>query len=132
MKLSEILIVTFIVLIFDIIWLSINKHHYFLQIQKVQNDSIIRINTYGAFLSYVCIIIGLLYYSVPLAKQHGKTFSSALRYGGLLGFVIYGVFNFTNMAIYKDYDMWTGMKDTLWGITLFTLSTWIIVYFDLI
>lgn len=44
-------------------------------------------------------------------------------YGGAVGFSIYGIYNFTSLAIYKDMDVSVGILDTLWGTTLYTLAT---------
>jgi uncharacterized membrane protein len=44
----------------------------------------------------------------------------------LLGLVIYGTFDFTNMALFKKWSLTTSIIDTLWGGTLFALSTYII------
>ena len=43
----------------------------------------------------------------------------------LLGLAIYGVYDFTNYAILKNYDLHIAIMDTVWGATLFTLATWI-------
>ena len=46
-------------------------------------------------------------------------------YGGAVGFSIFGIYNFTSLSIYKDMDVSTGIIDTVWGTTLYTLSTFI-------
>lgn len=46
-------------------------------------------------------------------------------YGGAVGFSIYGIYNFTSLAIYKDFDSSIGIIDTLWGTTLYTLTTFV-------
>jgi uncharacterized membrane protein len=46
-------------------------------------------------------------------------------YGGAVGFSIYGIYNFTSLAIYKDMDSSIGIIDTLWGTTLYTLTTFV-------
>ena len=47
----------------------------------------------------------------------------------LLGFVIYGVFDLTNLAIFKKYDNMVALMDMLWGGTLFALTAYIIYQF---
>ena len=44
----------------------------------------------------------------------------------LLGVLIYGVYDFTNYATLKKWTLAFSIKDTLWGGTVFTLSTFII------
>jgi uncharacterized membrane protein len=41
----------------------------------------------------------------------------------ILGFCVYGIFDFTNMAIFKKYNLKTAISDTLWGAILFFIVT---------
>lgn len=43
----------------------------------------------------------------------------------LLGLATYGIYDFTNHATLKNYDLRIAIMDTVWGATLFTLTTWI-------
>jgi uncharacterized membrane protein len=49
----------------------------------------------------------------------------SFMYGGAVGFSIYGIYNFTSLAIYKDLDSSIGIMDTLWGTALYTLTTFV-------
>ena len=42
----------------------------------------------------------------------------------LLGLATYGIYDFTNHATLKNYDLSVAIMDTVWGATLFTLTTW--------
>lgn len=44
----------------------------------------------------------------------------------LLGLATYGIFDFTNHAILKNYDLPIAVMDTVWGGTLFTLVAWVL------
>jgi uncharacterized membrane protein len=46
-------------------------------------------------------------------------------YGGAVGFSIYGIYNFTSLAIYKDLEASIAITDTIWGTTLYTLATFV-------
>ena len=53
----------------------------------------------------------------------------------ILGICIYGIFDFTNMAIFKKYEIIPSIIDTLWGGCLFymvTLITYKIVRIKLV
>lgn len=39
----------------------------------------------------------------------------------VLGLCVYGVFDFTNMALFEEYTLGVAIVDTLWGGTLFAL-----------
>jgi uncharacterized membrane protein len=49
----------------------------------------------------------------------------SFMYGGAVGFSIYGIYNFTSLAIYKDLDSTMGIIDTLWGTALYTITTFV-------
>ena len=44
---------------------------------------------------------------------------------GLLGLVIYGTFDFTNYAMFKNYDLMVAVMDMVWGSILFMATTYI-------
>jgi uncharacterized membrane protein len=122
-------IVVIIVLIADLIWLSLMKPFYQRLVYQVQRMPL-TINIVGAVLSYICVIISLLLFSIPLASQSVEKrkwhpLLASFVYGGLLGLIVYGIFNFTNLAIFANYDLKIGLVDTLWGVLLYTLATFI-------
>ena len=39
-------------------------------------------------------------------------------YGGAVGLVVYAVYNFTCLALYKDYSFTVAAVDTVWGTLL--------------
>lgn len=116
----------FILLVLDGIWLTVNKSGYGNLVQRVQGSPI-QLNMYGAFFSYACIFLAITLYVLPIVeREEGSKFLNSLKYGGILGFVIYGTFNFTNICIFRNYDVKMALKDTAWGVTLFTLTTWVV------
>lgn len=84
-------------------------------IQLIQKTPL-ELNVYGALLSYVCVI-GILYYFI--ISQHKPVFDAFL-----LGIFLYGTFDMTNLAIFSKYAWTTAIIDTLWGGTLFAITTW--------
>lgn len=96
-------------------------------VTKAVQGSNISINWGGALLSYACVYALLVWFSFPCIESAGiqKTLTAklmlALRYGGLLGILAYGVYNFTNVAVLTDYSWSIAVRDTLWGGTLMTL-----------
>jgi uncharacterized membrane protein len=67
-----------------------------------------------AILSYLTLALGIYYFAV---KQNSYLNAA------ILGFVIYGVYNFTNLAVLKQYEFKTGAIDIAWGTTLCLLVT---------
>jgi len=48
----------------------------------------------------------------------------------LLGLFSYGIYEFTNWAIFKDWKPIVVVLDMLWGGTLFALTTFIFYYIE--
>jgi uncharacterized membrane protein len=113
-----ILLISSIILIsIDFIYLSFMKGYFERQVKNIQSSSL-KINFLGVVLSYLFLIIGINYFII---KPH-KTVSDAF----LLGIIIYGVYETTNYALFKDWSILTVIIDTLWGGTLFALTTYLI------
>lgn len=90
-------------------------------IENIQGSPI-QLNMYGAFLSYLAIIVGLYYFII---SRHGTILDAFI-----LGLVMYGVYDATNIATIKKWDPTVSIIDTLWGATLFALTTMIVYSFN--
>ena len=82
----------------------------------------------------ILLIASIIYIAIPFTLQNIKNGDNnsienkllkSFMYGGAVGFSIFGIYNFTSLSIYKDMDVSTGIIDTVWGTTLYTLSTFI-------
>lgn len=87
-------------IILDLIWFSLMKKYY-----PVTRSNI---NIYSA------IFVWLLLCSA-IAVQIPKNISEAIVYGLLVGLVVYGIYNFTNLAILKEWNIKIAIIDTIWG-----------------
>lgn len=105
-----------VLLAIDVSYLSTFGKPFIDQTVKIQNAPF-QLNMMGAFFSYLCIII-LLNYFVLL--RSGTLFDAFL-----LGTLSYGVYDMTNMALFKDWDITLAVIDSIWGGTLFTFTTFI-------
>jgi uncharacterized membrane protein len=77
-------------------------------------------------ISYTLLYIGIVFIAIPNATTGtGSKLYRSFRHGGLLGLVIYGVYNATNAAIFKNYDPIIGLIDTIWGIVVGTLVVYL-------
>lgn len=101
----------------DFIYLNLIKGYFNNQIQSVQGSAP-KINYLGAALCYIFLIIGINYFII---KPH-RSVSDAF----LLGIIIYGVYESTNYALFKNWSILTVLIDTLWGGLLFATTTYII------
>lgn len=113
-------------LIIDYFWLATMSNFYNETVIAIQNEPI-KINYYGAAMSYIAIIAGFLLFTVPNLDSDNKVISS-LIYGGGFGLISYAIFNGTNIAIFKNYAPEVALVDTLWGGTLYTLASLVYLF----
>jgi len=105
-----------IVLLIDSLFLYSIKDLFRQQIFQVQNSDL-QINYTGAILCYIFIILSLYWFII----KENRSLTDAF----ILGLCIYGVYEYTNYALLKNWNFKTTLIDTLWGGILFALSTFI-------
>jgi uncharacterized membrane protein len=88
-------------------------------VAAIQNSSLV-VNIAPAIFTYILMAIILNYFIISVNKSAFDAF--------ILGFCAYGIFDFTNMAIFKKYNLKTAITDTLWGAILFFSVTTITYY----
>jgi uncharacterized membrane protein len=88
-------------------------------VAAIQNSSLV-VNIAPAVFTYILMAILLNYFIISVNKSAFDAF--------ILGFCTYGIFDFTNMAIFKKYNLRTAITDTLWGAILFFSVTTITYY----
>lgn len=106
-----------VLLAIDFIYLTLTKTHFAKQVMLIQRSPM-QLNYIGAIICYMFLIFGLNYFII----QPQRTIFDAF----LFGLIIYGTFDFTNMALFQKWSLITSIMDTLWGGTLFALSTFVI------
>ena len=127
----EIVLAFLVMVVCDFIWLTLQKSMYQNMVYKVQYSDL-RVNMPGALVAYFLMFVSIAFIILPLVKNLKiNTFKDAvlasIRYGGILGLVIYGIYNATNFAIFKNYSIETAIIDTLWGVTIYSFITFIII-----
>lgn len=101
----------------DSIWLGlIAKDFYILQTRafaRVQNGSYAPL-MWSAALVYLFIPTGALYFS---SRESGDRWHAVFR-GAVFGIVLYGTYEFTNLALVRDWPMEMAAVDLVWGTFL--------------
>ena len=121
------IILIIVVMVMDIIWLNVQKPRYDSLVKGVQGTHI-KIKYVPALFTYILVVISIIFIAIPLVKMNlskkttSHIFKTSLIYGGMVGLCIYGIFNFTNMSIFKDYKLSIAIMDTTWGVVLYTLA----------
>lgn len=109
-----ILISTITMLLLDAIYLTTFRDFYNSQIRSVQGFDV-KMKIIPAILVYILLVFGLNYFILNEKRP--------IRDAFLLGLVIYGVFDLTNMAIFDKWNIKSVVIDTMWGGILFALTT---------
>lgn len=107
----------------DYIWIGIiskNAYIYHLGMYlNVEQNQIIPCLLPAAVV-YLLFAIMIGWIVLPLSS--GK-FLSAVYYGGLLGFIVYGIYDMTNLAVIKHWPTSIALTDWAWGIFLCSITS---------
>ncbi len=112
-------------IVFDFIWLGFVMKDFNMQqlakIGRIENG-VFQMDYIAASITYFLMALAVTHYALPrLTRQDSlvKVFFS----GAILGLIIYGVFDMTNLAILKDYPLAFVAPDMAWGAFVFGLVT---------
>lgn len=122
------LIAFIIFIITDMIWLGfIAKNLYFQHYGPWLNlvAGKLKLIWWATLMVYLLFALSVITFIIPLA--HNSPYWAAF-YGAILGAVIYGVYDFTCLAIFKDFPIGMGLLDWLWGTLLCSWSSFLTVY----
>ena len=73
------------------------------------------VKTFPAAFAWLMTVFSLYFFII---RENRSEFEAAI-----LGFVIYSIFDGTNLAIFKKYSLKAFFTDILWGTSLFFTST---------
>ena len=121
MNYKLLLISTVIFPLIDYIYLSRISGHFSELVKKITKEEMV-FNLPKAVGAYFFLLLGLYYFILKDLNQDNlkEKIVSAM----ILGWVIYGTYDFTTGAILKDYDWNTMIIDTIWGGILYGLVTY--------
>ncbi len=99
----------------DMIWLGIvAKNFYRAQIGALMKPDV---NWIAAIIFYLIFIAGLIVFVIAPAMEKGS-WTHALLFGALFGFVCYATYDLTNLAVAKDWPLLVTIVDLAWGAVL--------------
>ena len=120
LPLIKTLILTGLVMLgLDAIYLSAIRDMFEIQIAAVQRVAL-QFRPLGAVICYPLLIAGLYYFILRTRRPISDAF--------FLGIIIYGVYESTTYALFKQWKLKTLIMDTLWGGILFALTTGIVYW----
>ena len=122
-----------ILLVLDAGYIYTIKNGYLGMVRKIQGGHSVELNVYAAILSYIFVIGGLILLVLPYAQKMMDTIGGnlslmnkiyiAVVVGGLFGAIVYGVYNTTNMALFKGFSLQFALFDFVWGTFLYYVAT---------
>jgi uncharacterized membrane protein len=120
MNIKNLLLSGVIMLALDAVYLSTFSAYFNKVVKQIQGEKI-QFNIFGAILCYLLLIYGINYFIIDQKKPLKDAF--------ILGIVIYGVYETTTYAIFKNWTLGAVALDTFWGGILFTLTTYFVRLF---
>jgi uncharacterized membrane protein len=112
----DIIKLSIIVLILDTIYLSLFSNWFNNVVNSIQGSDL-KLDYLSAALCYILIVFSLKFFAINKNFNYIEIF--------LLGFCIYGIFDLTNKAIFKNWNWDSVIIDTLWGGCLYSISIFI-------
>ena len=117
----QVLLSGMFLLLLDGLYLYNTKENGINQMVIIQKEEV-TVKLLGVILCYIFLIIGINYFIINEKKSIYEAF--------LLGSIIYGVYDSTNYALFKNWSFGFMIQDTLWGGTVFALTTKIMYLFN--
>lgn len=114
------LVSAILLVLIDSVYLKLSSDYFSNQIKLVQGSPI-KMNYTALVICYIFLIIGLNYFIIKPKRSIQDAF--------LLGLIIYGVFETTNMALFNKWSWITVIMDTMWGGILFAFTTFLVYIF---
>lgn len=111
-QLKELFTAALLLLILDLPWLMVSAPYVGDMIQRIQGS--------GLKMSYVPAAV--VYLAMGYLLLQTKTPMDAFY----IGLATYAVYDFTNLATLKNYDLSFALVDSLWGGVLFAMARFIL------
>jgi uncharacterized membrane protein len=129
MQMAKLFFSTMIVFfLIDMMWLGfIAKNTYSEHIGSLLRKSgdMMTPNWYAAVIVYAILALGVMLF--VLTRTNGN-YLQAIIWGALFGFVIYGVYDFTNYSILANWSLKITLIDLVWGTFLCSTVSVIATY----
>jgi uncharacterized membrane protein len=103
------LVAMIIIILVDIPWLTIQMSPSQKMFSEIQGGRPVRMTLWAAIIVYIALAYLLL-------------LQTSMSGAFLSGAAVYAVYEFTNMAVFKDYSLGFAVADTLWGGVLFAIA----------
>ena len=113
---KNIILLAVIFVLVDAGFLFLMSNNFQTMVKKIQGTPL-NMELLPTVACYIILVSSLYYFVINKKGSYLDAF--------LLGFFIYGVYETTNMAIFKDWSPKVGLIDLTWGGFLFLITTYL-------
>lgn len=114
----------FLFILLDSIWLGIvTKDFYKKEMKSVANykaNGNLSVNWIAAIITYIILSIGIAVLVSPILPAGWFDMRIMLK-GMIFGLAAYGVYDFTNYALLREWSLKLTLVDLCWGISVCTI-----------
>tara|TARA_B100000795_G_scaffold247858_2_gene214338 strand:+ start:471 stop:863 length:393 start_codon:yes stop_codon:yes gene_type:complete len=121
----DLIIFSIIFLCLDSIYLKNIAPEFGKMIQKIQGSGI-EFKIGPTIIVYIALTLVWYVFIYPELKK--KTLRQNLFRAAILGICIYATYDFTNLAVIKNYKLNIAIIDSIWGGILYSFSTYIFIF----
>jgi uncharacterized membrane protein len=122
--LRPLLISAVVMIILDALQIFANQKFHATLFKNVQKSPL-KVRIIPAILVYVLMPFAVTYFAI----LQSKSIKDAGLKGALLGLTIFGVYDLTNLATLDGWTIEMAIRDILWGIIMFTITSVVGYYF---
>ena len=125
------IIISFIAMLsLDFLWIGvIAKNTYFKaygHILRLEKGHLMPI-WWSAAIVYLALIFGVHYFGLSMAKY---SMMQAIVHSAIFGLITYAVYDFTCLALFKDWPIGVTVIDCLWGGVLCGLTAFLTLWLE--
>ena len=112
-----------IYLCLDAIWLGLMTSRFYRpRFERIQKQPLV-FDTRYAVIAYLILLFTMFFICIPLVRVYPNIHPSLVF--AMVGLSVYGVYNMTNAAVLKDYDITMCVIDVSWGLASFAFMGWL-------
>jgi uncharacterized membrane protein len=114
----------------DLTWLGIVMSKFYSghlsSIGRYENGQLAP-NWLSALIAYIFLVLGLVLFVIPHAADKEIGWAEFI-WGAVFGFIVYGVYEWTNHALVKGWPLSIVFVDVAWGTVLYGLTSFLTSY----
>lgn len=118
------------IVLLDMVWLGyIAKPLYIKSLGSFMyfKNGEMEVNYIAAALVYICLSLGIVFFVMPLTNGIPL---KGMMWGAIFGFLVYAIYDLTNLAIIYKWPLFISIIDMVWGGVLCGICSYIVTFFN--